>query len=73
MHFEMSVYYYIIVCCIQRRCRADGDIHRDRRDARPDPARADAGRVWSRDVPACPAELHGADRGPVRVHLRRAA
>ena len=56
----------------QRRSGTDRCRGRRRRDAGARQAREDAGRVRSRDVPALAAQLHGADRGPVRVHPRRA-
>lgn len=57
----------------QRRSRPDGLLHRHRRHAGAHQARKDGGHLRPRDAHALPAELHGADRGPVQLHPRRAA
>jgi len=56
----------------QCRSGSDGRSDRHRLHAGTHQTREDAGRLRSRDLPALAAQLHGADRGPVRVHARRA-
>lgn len=47
-------------------------LHRDWCHAGTYQAREDCGHLRARNANACPAQLHGADRGPVRLHTRRA-